>query len=125
MRNIVGDSLVANDPYDGSCYAYGVDDIRVYYRTNDAVDDESDNDSRMIRTALNELASNDNVKKAVENTGIEYVLQLDPSDAIQLQAAEYVPTDWTGIDSINETTDGFQLVAQSDSFRLYRIVGTD
>ena len=125
MRDIVGDSLVANDPYDGSCYAYGVDDIRVYYRTNDAVDDEFDNDSRTIRTELNELARDDDVKRAVRNTGIEYVLQLDPSDAIQLQAADYDPTDWTGIDSIDETTDGFQLVAQSDSFRLFRIVGLD
>jgi hypothetical protein len=125
VKDIVGNSLVLNDPYDGSCYAYGINDVRVYYRTNDFVNDEQDCDSQVIRTKLNEIYSNEKVMHAVRNLGAKYVIQLDPSNAVQREATEYNPDDWKGIDSIDETTDGFQLVAQSDSFRLFRIVGTD
>ena len=121
-------SLVINQPNDGSVYSYAVNDLNTYYhyiiRGKDVPSNET-TDSVLIRTKLNEYASNSEVKKAVENIGAEYVMLLDYerawSDAPKLPQSTQ-PSFWKGIDSITDETPGFELILAEDDMRLYKIV---
>ena len=114
-----------NNPDDGSLFLYSVYGLNMYYRTwNPPTQDDETKESNLIRCHLNELSSNDDVKKAVKKTGAKYVLQLDHGDQTQEYRIQYNhdnDSEWRGIDLIDETTPGFTLVASNDDIRLYRI----
>lgn len=118
-------STVINNPDDGSLFLYSVYGLNMYYRTwNPPTQDDETKESNLIRCHLNELSSNDDVKKAVKKTGAKYVLQLDHGDQTQEYRIQYNhdnDSEWRGIDLIDETTPGFTLVASNDDIRLYRI----
>lgn len=126
-------ALVINNPNDGSCFCYVADDLRIYYRylNTYGVSGES-YDSRLIRSRLDAIAYDDQVKEAVQNVGAQYVLLLD-------QGRENDPTDldsyffftyerrglWSGIDLIRDATPGFEVVLAHNDMRLYRITALD
>lgn len=118
-------SVVINNPDDGSLFGYSVFGLNMYYRTWYPPTAKTETkESNLIRCHLNELSSNDDVKKAVKKIGAKYVLQLDHGDQTQEYRIQYNhdnDDEWRGIDLINETTPGFTLVASSDDIRLYRI----
>jgi uncharacterized membrane protein YecN with MAPEG domain len=126
IKEIVGDDTVANSTYDGSLYLYGTNDIRVLYRTNDnmanargAQDTEG---AQLMRTSLNQIATNESVRAEAERQGIRWVLQMDVTGRTQQSSDSYSPEDWAGIESIDENTPGFQLVYKDRDIRLYRVV---
>ena len=126
IKEIVGDDTVANSTYDGSLYLYGTNDIRVLYRTNDnmanargAQDTEG---AQLMRTSLNQIATNESVRAEAERQGIRWVLQMDVTGRTQQSSDSYNPEDWAGIESIDENTPGFQLVYKDRDIRLYRVV---
>lgn len=126
IKGIVGDDIVANSTYDGSLYAYGSDDVHMLYRTNDTmfdIDGEplDSKDSQLIRTKLNQIATDPEVREAAERLGIRWVVQLDTSRAIQQSDGFYRAEDWAGIESIDENTPGFQLVYQNGYVKLFKI----
>lgn len=123
--------LVINMPIDGSFLAYGVNDLRVYYRmhsgfyedTPEARGSFEEPTSILIRTRLNEISTNQEVHDAVEQIGGKYVLQLD--DAMMSSgnwAGSWRPSLFPGIRNITEDTPGFKLVLSEGNNRLYEIV---
>ena len=118
-------SVVINNPDDGSLFAYSVYGLNMYYRTWYPPSDKTETiESELIRHHLNEIATNEHVRKAVEKLGAKYVLQLDHGDQTQEYRIQYNDDnaeEWRGIDLIDESTPGFSLVAANDDIRLYRI----
>ncbi|MDO4443478.1 MAG: hypothetical protein Q4B69_06335, partial [Slackia sp.] len=117
------DELIINDPGDGSVFAYPFDDARTYYRyisgyykTSDGPIEESGEKeaSFLIRTGLDRIASDADVKEAVAEIGAEYVLILDygwaataeePGPYRHFLPKQGVPLEaWEGIASITDET---------------------
>ncbi len=119
-------SLVINEPNDGSAYAYGVDGLRTYYRYWRGYGDSSAGEkpeSALIRDHLCDIADNGEVRKAVDDIGARYVIQLDCGEP-NWNYMMWLYGDgelWRGIDGVNESTPGFELVLSRDDMRLYRI----
>lgn len=126
LKGIVGDDIVANSTYDGSLFAYGSDDVHMLYRYNDNLYDIDGKatdiaDAQLIRTKLNEIAANPEVKAAAERLGVRWVAQLDTTHAIQEANGFYHAEDWAGIESVDDNTPGFQLAYQNGYVKLYKI----
>ena len=119
------DSLIVNNPMDGSFLAYGLDDIRVYYRNFVGMDSGTEtNESKLIRLHLNEIASNDQVREAVKTVKAKYVMVLRESENeasfIDLRG-DYKPELFSGITSIDESTPGFTCLYKIGPMALYQI----
>lgn len=121
---VTGDALVLNNPYDGSCYAWGIDGIRVLYSNRKLLYDYDRGEGSIVRN-LAQYAANEEVQEAVRRTGAKYVLQLDRGncmeDFLTDSDEEQRPYVWGGIDSIDESTPGFKLVLQDGPMKLYEI----
>lgn len=125
VKEIVGDDIVYNIPYDGSFFAYQVDGLRTVYRLPYTGAGQNAN-QKTIQAGLADLASNQAVAEAVDDVGAKYVMMLDYGHIPYHRTwPEYYPKNWEGITSIDEDTPGFELVLSEGDMRLYRIVGTD
>ena len=98
--------------------------MNVYYRAMDGYcnDNESDS-SRLIRTELDRIAEDPAVADAVNDVGATYVLQLDQADYSRSSKYlfSYYQDVWEGIDSVNDSTPGFEVVLKEGDMRLYKI----
>ncbi len=115
-------SLIVNVSPDGSAFLYGLKDLNLYYRRG--AEERDSETSVLLNGSLNELAWNDEVRKIVEEKGIEYVLLLDhPQDADGVKTVfhTYSEEKWRGLESITEETPGFDLILHDDDMYLYRI----
>jgi hypothetical protein len=126
VSEVVGpDDLVINDPMDGSFLAYGYDGLRVYYRDFVGFGNGESGQSVLIRNGLADIATDDEVRTAVDEIGASYVLVLDQSGSdcsfINLRK-DYRPVMFEGISSITDDTPGFETVLSDGNMRLYRIV---
>mgnify|MGYP004455331965 CR=1 FL=1 len=125
VKEIVGDSVVLNSPFDGSAFLYGSSDIQVYYRSIHSSPENNPNEqsaSRAIRHGLYKIGTNSEMQDAVKATGARYLLLLDYDNCKSRgHVFTYNPDDWDGIESINDKTPGFTLVKKSGHSRLYRI----
>ena len=122
VKGIVGDAKVLNFPYDGSLFAYGVSDLNVCNRTWGGYEG-STADMSLINTGVNRVAFDDDVKKALDNEGIRYLVLFDYGNETGegLSFTEYNPDCWTGVEGVTDQTDGFTLLLSSGDMRLYRI----
>ncbi len=78
QRAVPEGSVIINQPNDGSVFAYALDGLDVMYRRMRDYGGAGETDgSKLIRERLHELASDEEVRSAVEQTGATYVLQLD------------------------------------------------
>lgn len=125
--------VVANIPDDGSSYAYGAMGLRTYYRDYQGYEDEGEvaesdvwelPESKIIRTAADQLATREDVRKAFESLGIRYVLVLDYGDAMteQPHVLTYDEALWTGLLGLRDDTPGYSVVLSEGDMRLYEIV---
>lgn len=123
VKEVVGDDLVINQPFDGSMMAYGTDNINCYYRYFSGYGTPSETaESVSIRQGLNLIATDRRVQEAVRTIGAKYVLVLDNGDMEHSFAASaYKDTQWTGIESITDETPGFTAVLEERDLHLYRI----
>lgn len=123
-KSIVGDDLVINYSLDGSLLSYGVDDLHCYYRSRWGYDPRNETaESYIIRKRLCEIATNPTVKQAVKKIGARYVIRLDvgtPEDSF-LQWY-WRPEFFRGIEAINPSTPGFELILREGNLQLYRIL---
>ena len=118
-------SIVANNPYDGSVFAYGAYDIHVLYRTASGYGNESEAPCSMtIREDLSRYKSDELVAQAVENLDIDYVLFLKIDTDTQRQFSRNVGdglNEWRGLYEIDENTPGFTLILENGDMRLYKL----
>ena len=125
VKEIVGDSVVLNSPYDGSAFLYGSSDIQVYYRSLNSSPENDPNESiasRAIRHGLYKIGSDSEIRQAVKASGAHYVLLLDSDNCKSRgHVFTYNPNDWDGIEEINDKTPGFTLLKKSGHSRLYRV----
>lgn len=128
VKGVVGDSPVMNYPYDGSAYAYALYDLNVVNRTwfYDREEDRSDVDGQLLRRHIDEIASSQSAQSSAERKGVEYVMLLD-CDGMEngdgcFYTPGYVEGDWIGIESVNDSTSGLEIVLAEGDMRLYKIV---
>ena len=121
VKEIVGDDIVYNIPYDGSFLAYQVDGLRTVYRLPYTGAGQNA-DQKILQARLSEYATDAEVAKAVENVGAKYVMMLDYGHIPYHRTwPEYYPENWEGITDIDENTPGFELVLSEGAMRLYKI----
>lgn len=121
VKEIVGDDIVYNIPYDGSFLAYQVDGLRTVYRLPYTGAGQNA-DQKILQARLSEYATDAEVAKAVENVGAKYVMMLDYGHIPYHRTwPEYYPENWEGITDIDENTPGFELVLSEGDMRLYKI----
>lgn len=114
------DSVILNNPFDGSAFFYGVYNLNVLNRACFAL-----NDYRNLYLQVNEYTWNNDVKDTLQSVGVRYLLQLDVTngqfDAISSFEPNYAPENWVGIQSVNSSTPGFELIYSKGDIRLYRL----
>lgn len=118
------DSLVINQPNDGSVFSYGINSMNTYYRLIRISPSNETPESELIRTSLSDYATNKEVQHAVQSTGAKYVLLLDQGrewDDMPKIPQSTDPESWIGLDSIDDSTPGFKVVLAEDDMRLYEI----
>lgn len=124
-RKITGDSLVINDPMDGSFLAYPVCGVRCYYRSFVGVGDTNETEaSKLVRLHLSEAAARPDVRAAIRELDAQYVLKLDLAyaDVSFVNLREDLNfVDFAGIESVSDDTPGFERVLVAGKLRLYRI----
>lgn len=127
VAGITGDSLVFNNPRDGSMFAYQFEGVRTFFR-EPYNETSKDSNVRFMQLYLDELADNPQVRKAVDNLGTEYVMLLDdghePYDNSWVWGG-YDEKNWKGINAIDEDTPGFELVLSEGDMKLYRILSEE
>lgn len=124
LGEVDNNSVIVNCPDDGSAFAYADDDANVLYRRNYADTKGESLESKIIRHNLKNIAANESVQAIVERWNIRYVLQLTSPDG-EGSFHTYKLDDWDGIQLINESTEGFNLVDQEGDMRLYEIAKSD
>lgn len=119
---ITGDAKVFNIPKDGSLFAYASSGMRTLYRW-DLAELSNDASTRIVQRSLDDLASDQSVRNAVDDLGFEYVLLLDKGHEPPFSAWGGLSyRDWVGPTSISESTPGFELVLSEDDMELYRVL---
>ena len=123
VKAVVGDGLVINNPYDGSCYGYALDGLNLMYRKFGLTGKGESENSVQIRKSLNKIAHDSKARESVEATGAQYVLLLDSSQDGRegVDMPGYTKSDWVGIDSISDDAEGFELVLSVEDMKLYKI----
>lgn len=118
-------SLIVNQPFDGSVFSYALEELNVLFKRYNVSEDPH---ASAIANCLSEYSDNYTVQEAVKDMGAEYVLQLDygkdscgmnPEGTYYREC--YDPAYWHGINAIDETTPGFELILSDGDMRLYMI----
>ena len=124
---IAPETKVINIPFDGSCFAYDIQNLNIYYRdphVSGAKNTSETEHSWLYRKQLSNYLNCQQVRDALKNDQIQYVLMLDDGDSKDEPERFFIgynENDWSGITSINENTPGFSLVLAKDDMKLYRI----
>lgn len=122
IKAIVGNDTVLNNALDGSAFLYGLNDVRMFYRSSSP--QAGDEPYGLLREHVNEYVENPDVRKILEDKQIKYVLQLDagikPAEGSTFYII-YNPEYWRGIQSVNSSTPGFELAYSRGDIRLYRL----
>ncbi len=122
VRDLVGtNSTILNNPYDGSNLGYALADLKVVYRHPHTSYYHEQKRTAYLRTNIINWPKSAEVRKALKETGIRYVLKLEQPGQVPYAAGMYVPQQFAGINAINDTTPGFKLILAEDTMRLYEI----
>lgn len=126
-KKVTGDSLVINNPWDGSHVAYGLTGMRVYYRGFSGYGAKAECvDSRLIREHLDEYAERQDVRNAVKKIGAKYVLVLNkPSEwGSYVMRDNSDPNLFVGIRRTGSWSPAFKevLTSEDGTCHLYKIV---
>ncbi len=123
IATIPPSNLIINTPNDGSGFMYALYGANIYYRNFQYGGTSETWESQIIRTKLNEYATNPEVQKAVRAIDAKYVLVMnqDPQNSYRPHFIVYHPEEWIGIESIDHNTKGFSVVLSDGSMTLYKI----
>ena len=128
VKEITGDAVIANDPYDGSVVAYGLSGLKTYWRYYYRYFGESPEteESVYLRNHLAEADSDPEVRRICRELGIEYVVRFSREEFYGIFCRD---TDgvkqFENLTSIDEDTPGFEEVLSQDGMHLYRITALD
>ena len=126
LATIPKNALVINSPGDGSVWAYGTQGLNIFFRT--ITIEGSRPEARILKDRLCDLANDGEVQDAARRINAQYVLLLDKDVSYEngswlMQFNERRYNEWSGINSINDDTPGFELVlSEGSEMRLYRIL---
>lgn len=125
VKTVVGNDIVLNNPYDGSVFAYPLNDINVYYKGLDVPKSE---DNQLIRTHINLYSSDADLNASVEATRAHYLLLLDTTNYIPAsdnaawsKYVIYPVREWRGFEDALKDGVHAELVLSKGKCRLYRI----
>lgn len=130
VKAIVGNSVVLNQPYDGSAFTYALDNVNIFFKAFDANwMGHPSNDMWPIMQRLYDYSTDAQVRAAVKKSGARYVLlmdrheyRFDKNDGYwHGHTNSYMASMWTGFDKLKPSTPGFTLVLEEGNNRLYRI----
>ena len=122
VKEIVGDSVVLNNPFDGSSLAYAIDGLNVYYKFK--YNDNESPESRLIREKLNRVFYEKSVQDAVRSVGAQYFIRLNMYPDDQYPTMPKEEGVWPGL-NIDNGAPGFELVLEEGPYKLYRITAID
>ena len=117
------DAVIANIPYDGSCFAKGVANLNLLF-CNDENYSESTTSNWAIdlRSNLCNYASSNSTRENVHGKNVQYVLSLEADTKnLKLWYPAFEQSNWTGILSVTNSTPGFELILQKGDMALYKI----
>lgn len=131
VQKITGsDSVVLNNPFDGSVFLYSSNNINVYFKSFVAFgEDDSAGiaEDRDLRREASNYLSNSDICQLMKECGIQYVIQLDAegwgssASTFDNNYSERFETYFNGIQNIDENSPGFSLVLSSGDMRLYKV----
>ena len=124
LQMVPKDAEIINEPNDGSGFLYALYDAdNILYKRFALPSSGEKPESALIRQELDKIATDPEVKVAVNSFDAEYVLLLDrdgdPKKRIHLWS--YYPDQWGGILRITDSTPGFEVVMAEGDMRLYKI----
>ena len=128
VKEIADGAVVANDPYDGSVVAYGLSDLRTYWRYyyryfGEAPETE---ESVYLRYYIADADSDPEVRRICRELGIEYVVRFSRDEFYGIFCRD---TDgvkqFASLTSIDADTPGFEEVLSENGMHLYRITALD
>lgn len=122
VKEIVGDSVVLNNPFDGSSLAYAIDGLNVYYKFK--FNENETPESRLIREKLNRVFYEKSVQDAVRSVGAQYFIHLNMYPDDQFPTMPKEEGMWSGL-NIDTGAPGFELVLEEGPYKLYRITAID
>lgn len=122
VKEIVGDSVVLNNPFDGSSLAYAIDGLNVYYKFK--FNENETPESRLIREKLNHVFYEKSVQDAVRSVGAQYFIHLNMYPDDQFPTMPKEEGMWSGL-NIDNGAPGFELVLEEGPYKLYRITAID
>lgn len=117
---------IYNNADDGSPFAYAFEGLNLVYRRSAAqlLDGGETAQSELLRLSIDELADNEDVKQALQDANVRYILVLDlGGEALDERCyyGYYTPSKWPGINNINDETPGLKLLLSEGDMRLYEI----
>lgn len=125
VKTVTGNDIVLNNPYDGSVFAYPLNDINVYYKGFDVPTSEN---NRMIRSHINRYSYDADLDAFVEAAHIRYLLLLDTANYIPVsddtawsKYVIYPVGEWQGFESALKDGVHAELVLTKGKCCLYRI----
>ncbi len=120
--DVVGtNTTILNNPYDGSNLGYALADLKMVYRHPHTSYYHEEKRTVYLRTNVINWPNSAEVRRALKETGIHYVLKLEQPGRISFANGMYVPQQFAGINAINDTTPGFKLILAEGAMRLYEI----
>ena len=127
VRDLVGDAVVLNDPYDGSVISYGADGLHTYYRyARDYGEGKETEDSIYLRAHISDVASDKEVQRILKEQDVHYLMKLSHDD---YHDAFFMGAELLGrfveVEDIDNDTPGFEAVLEEDGMVLYRITAID
>lgn len=110
---------------DGSPFAYPLEGLNLCYRRSAAETLKSENpDAGILRTHINQLATNARVQEILDASTIRYILVLDlggENIPDRCYYGYYWRQKWLGINSIDDETPGLKTLLSRGDMRLYEI----
>ena len=116
-------AVIANTPYDGSCFAKGVANLNLLFCNDENYTElTTSNWAIDLRSNLCNYTSSNSTREIVREKDVQYVLCLEADEKImKTWYPGFEQSNWTGILSITGATPGFELVLQTGDMVLYKI----
>lgn len=124
VKDVVGDSVVLNVPFDGSALSYGVNGLHVVNLDLYGYPNGTEGlKGTAVRGNLDEYVNNQNIKDTLESNDIQYLLLLDIDDWDgERTYPDHVDlSSWSGLMNVTEDTPGFELMLSEGDMRLYKL----